>query len=52
MNKSIVDNTPFKNIQEKSNLNFDYEIINTKFDDSNELKTKLYYFDKKIRNFS
>ena len=52
MKKSIVEKTPFKNIEEKSLLSFDYEIINTKFDDSNELSTKLYYYDKNTKNYS
>lgn len=53
MNKSsVVESTPFKNIVEKSLLNFDYEIINTKFDDSNHLNSKLYYYDKNNKTYS
>ena len=52
MSKSMVENTPFKNVEAKSTLTFDYEINNTKFDDSNQLNSKLYYFDKSIKNFS
>jgi hypothetical protein len=53
MNKSsIVENTPFRNIEEKSLLNFDYEIINTKFDDSNQLNSKLYYYERANKTYS
>ena len=51
-NNSIVEKTPFKNIVEKSLLNFDYEIITTKFDQTNQLNSKLYYYDKNTKNYS
>ena len=48
----MIENTPFKNVEAKSTLTFDYEINFTKFDDSNQLNSKLYYYDKSIKMYS
>ena len=50
-----VENLPIlKGLDKKMKLDFDYEINSIKLDDNEELKSKMYYYDKKnkaYRNF-
>jgi hypothetical protein len=42
----------FTKLNEKLRLDFDYEINSIKLDDNEELSCKMYYYDKKEREYS
>ena len=47
------DNLPpmLKGLEKKMELEFDYEINSIKLDDNEELNSKMYYHDKKLKSY-
>ena len=50
--KYDIENSLLKNLKEKSKLEFDYEIRNTKLEEKENLNSKMYYFHNDIKKYS